>query len=148
MPVKVRAVEHEWQQSSMRVAVFFGTFDPVHENHVAMAKHAIMAHAVSHVVFVPMPDFRFKPFVSPLAERVALLNARLAIENTPQLGTLMSVHTDLQPNQVPPPHWLLSLTRTEHELAGPGAGVRRDPHGLGRSRLQRENVPADGPGLV
>ena len=96
---KPRPAEHEWQQSTARVAVFFGTFDPVHENHIAMAKHAIAAHAICHVVFVPAPDFRFKPFVSLLRDRIELLQARLALENTPELGTILSVHTDLRPNQ-------------------------------------------------
>jgi adenylate kinase family enzyme/nicotinamide mononucleotide adenylyltransferase len=60
------------------VGVYFGSFDPIHENHMAVALHAISAFAIEHVVFVPNCDNPFKQFASPLELRERLITARIA----------------------------------------------------------------------
>ena len=92
--------EDEWHQTALRIGLYFGTFDPVHENHISVAKYAIENHNINHIVFIANPDNRFKPFVAPLADRVALLEARVALENKGPLGEQMSVYRHLRPDQL------------------------------------------------
>jgi hypothetical protein len=62
------------------VGVYFGSFDPVHENHVAVARHAVERCGVGCVVFVASPSLQTKPGLTPLHVRVAMLRARLQDE--------------------------------------------------------------------
>jgi len=64
----------------MRIGVYFGSFDPVHENHIALAKHAVEAHGCARVHLVCNVDIPRKPLVSALAERTAFMDARLAAD--------------------------------------------------------------------
>ena len=59
------------------VGVYFGSFDPPHENHVALARHAVRHCGLGCVVFVASPCLLTKPTLSPLDARVAMLQARL-----------------------------------------------------------------------
>lgn len=78
-------------QPALTVAVYFGTFDPLHENHIALAKHCLAEGpadgggkgaraAVDRVVFVPNESSPFKPFCSDTSDRLAMLAARFADE--------------------------------------------------------------------
>lgn len=62
------------------VGVYFGSFDPPHENHVALARHAVRYYGLGCVVFVASPCLLTKPTLSPLDVRVAMLQARLRDE--------------------------------------------------------------------
>ena len=62
---------------SVGVGVYFGSFDPIHENHIAVAQHAIEQYNMRSVYLVSNTDNPRKPFVSPLSERAALIDARL-----------------------------------------------------------------------
>ena len=59
-----------------RVGVYFGSFDPVHENHVAVAQHAQQAHGMRFVYLVSNADNPRKPFVSALRARAELIDVR------------------------------------------------------------------------
>ena len=59
-----------------RVGVYFGSFDPVHENHVAVAQHAQHAHGMRFVYLVSNADNPRKPFVSALRARAELIDVR------------------------------------------------------------------------
>ena len=61
-----------------RVGVYFGSFDPIHENHVAVAQHAQHAHGMRFVYLVSNADNPRKPFVSALSARAELIDVRLA----------------------------------------------------------------------
>jgi hypothetical protein len=61
-----------------RVGVYFGSFDPIHENHVAVAQHAQHPHGMRFVYLVSNADNPRKPFVSALSARAELIDVRLA----------------------------------------------------------------------
>jgi len=65
-----------------RIAVFGGSFDPVHRGHLHCARAAVRAFGVDHVVFVPAARPPHKPGVrlSDGAERLAMLELALAGE--------------------------------------------------------------------
>ena len=65
-----------------RVGIFAGTFDPVHNGHIAFAQAALHACALDTIVFLPEAQPRQKPWVSSLIHRVAMLH--LACEGWPQ----------------------------------------------------------------
>ena len=91
---------HRDHGGRINVAVYFGSFDPIHENHLALALHstkkAVRAHtsaaapaatppssrtapAVMNKVFlVPNENNPRKPFVAPVEARRNLIRARLA----------------------------------------------------------------------
>ena len=62
-----------------RVGVYFGSFDPVHENHIGLAKHALTR--LDCVYIVVNPNQPSKPLLSSLRDRAALVDARLACED-------------------------------------------------------------------
>lgn len=63
------------------VGVYFGSFDPLHLNHIAIAEHAIKHFGVDRVYFVPNCDNPFKPYASSLELRERLIAAHLAAIN-------------------------------------------------------------------
>jgi len=67
----------------MATGILGGTFDPVHNAHLAMARTALEALALDKVVFLPTgaPHYR-APALASAAERVAML--RLAIAGEPR----------------------------------------------------------------
>ena len=64
---------------AFRVGVYFGSFDPVHENHIGLAKHAL--RRLDCVYIVVNPNQPSKPLLSSLRDRAALVDARLACED-------------------------------------------------------------------
>ncbi|HSW98998.1 MAG TPA: nicotinate-nicotinamide nucleotide adenylyltransferase [Candidatus Saccharimonadales bacterium] len=68
-----------------RVGIFPGTFDPVHEGHIAFALQALQAAGLDRVVLVPEPWPRGKQCTA-LAHRAAMLE--LAVAAHPQLSVL------------------------------------------------------------
>jgi len=69
----------------MAAGLFGGTFDPVHNAHLAMARAALDHLALDRVVFLPTGAPRYRaPALAPAAHRVAML--RLAIEGEPRFA--------------------------------------------------------------
>lgn len=68
----------------MRIGVFGGTFDPVHNGHLALAEAALSAFALDRVLFVPghVTPFKIGRGTAPDADRLAML--RLAIADHPR----------------------------------------------------------------
>ena len=66
----------------MRIALFGGTFNPVHEGHLLIAEAAREKYHLDHVIFVPagLPPHK-KPPRTSARDRVAML--RLAIRGNP-----------------------------------------------------------------
>lgn len=60
------------------VAVYTGSFDPVHENHIALCKHVLAERGLSRVYLVCNGENPTKPGLSPLRARAHLVDLRLA----------------------------------------------------------------------
>lgn len=60
------------------VGIYPGSFDPVHEGHLAFARAALSAGELDEVVFLPEMKPRGKPQISPLAVRIRALKAKTA----------------------------------------------------------------------
>jgi hypothetical protein len=73
-----RRANYTSDDGGCRVGVYFGSFDPIHENHVAVAQHAQHAHGMRFVYLVSNADNPRKPFVSALRARAELIDVRLA----------------------------------------------------------------------
>jgi nicotinate (nicotinamide) nucleotide adenylyltransferase len=69
--------------SSKRIGIFAGTFDPVHNGHVAFALAAIKACRLDEVIFLPEPKPRGKQQVTGMNHRLAMI--RVAIAGEPRL---------------------------------------------------------------
>lgn len=69
-----------------RIGIFAGSFDPVHEGHVAFASEAVRQAGLERVYFLPETRPPGKAGITDLAHRVAML--QLAITGSPQLGLL------------------------------------------------------------
>jgi nicotinate-nucleotide adenylyltransferase len=69
----------------MATGILGGTFDPVHNAHLAMARSALEALALEKVVFLPTGAPRYRsPAAASGADRVAML--RLAIAGEPRFA--------------------------------------------------------------
>jgi nicotinate-nucleotide adenylyltransferase len=69
----------------MTLALLGGTFDPVHNAHLAMARAALAALPVSKIVFLPTGATRYRdPATASPDDRLAML--RLALQNESQFG--------------------------------------------------------------
>lgn len=69
-----------------KIGIFAGTFDPIHNGHIAYAQQAIAVCNLHKVVFVPEPQPRSKAHVSELSHRLAMLT--LVSKNNPQFEIL------------------------------------------------------------
>lgn len=61
-----------------RVGIYPGSFDPVHEGHLAFAKTALETAELDTIVFLPEMMPREKPQITPLATRFLDLQAKTA----------------------------------------------------------------------
>ncbi|HXE92036.1 MAG TPA: nicotinate-nucleotide adenylyltransferase [Terriglobales bacterium] len=59
----------------MRIALFGGTFDPVHRGHLAVARAAIRRYRLDRVLFAPadLPPHKLKRPLTPFFHRLAML---------------------------------------------------------------------------
>ncbi len=64
-----------------KIGIYSGSFDPVHDGHIAFAKEAMMACELESIVFMPERFPRGKPNVSPISERLTELE--FALVETP-----------------------------------------------------------------
>lgn len=69
----------------MKLGIFGGTFNPVHNGHLALAEAALRAFGLDRVLFVPgfVTPFKQTQAIAPAADRLAML--RLAIGDRPNL---------------------------------------------------------------
>jgi len=69
---------------TMKIGILGGTFDPIHEGHIAIAEHALHAMHLDHVEFIPcfQPPHRDQPIASP-EHRFAMVER--ALKNHPKL---------------------------------------------------------------
>ncbi len=70
-----------------KVGIFAGTFDPIHEGHLAFASQAIKQCGLDKVFFLVEPRPRRKQGVRALEHREAMV--RLAIEGRNEFGIIM-----------------------------------------------------------
>lgn len=56
-----------------QIGIYSGTFDPVHEGHVAFAMQTLTELGLDQVVFLPEPTPRGKIAVTDLAHRIAMV---------------------------------------------------------------------------
>lgn len=68
-----------------RIGIYPGTFDMLHDGHVAFAAAALEKYQLDRVVFLPEPFPRGKNMVSPVDVRRAYIEEKLA--DIPQLAT-------------------------------------------------------------
>jgi nicotinate-nucleotide adenylyltransferase len=82
----------------MRVALFGGTFDPVHLGHLAVARAAAEKFRLNHVYFVPadLPPHKQKRKLTDFQHRYAML-ALATIDDKRFVPSLLDAHTG-QPN--------------------------------------------------
>lgn len=71
-----------------RIGIFPGTFDPVHNGHLAFARAALGICRLDRVVFLPERAPRHKTGVSNFAHRTAMLQAAIVAEPRFALLTL------------------------------------------------------------
>ena len=105
----------------MRIALFGGTFDPIHSGHVRLAKEFASRLGFDRVLLMPtfVPPHKLKSDMAPAQDRLAM--CRLAAEEEPLLVVSdLEIRRGDQPGQGLPPAGLF-------------------PHG-GRGQLHRFQV--------
>jgi len=70
----------------MRVGIYPGAFDPVHDGHLAFAEAAMAQFGLDKVFFLPEPKPRHKQAVKALQHREAMV--QLATKPNPKLGVI------------------------------------------------------------
>ena len=68
----------------MRIALYGGTFDPIHHGHLILAREALEQLGLDHVVFIPAARSPFKPGLASTPAEVRLEMVRAAIVGEPQ----------------------------------------------------------------
>ena len=70
----------------LRVGLLGGSFDPVHEGHLALAREAMRVASLDRVLFAPAADSPFKVgrMIAPAGDRAEMV--RLAIADEPRFG--------------------------------------------------------------
>ncbi len=71
----------------MKIGIYPGAFDPVHDGHLAFAEAAIAQFGLDRVYFLPEPTPRHKQGVKALEHRTRMV--QLAISDNPQLGVIV-----------------------------------------------------------
>ncbi|HUP26423.1 MAG TPA: adenylyltransferase/cytidyltransferase family protein [Candidatus Limnocylindrales bacterium] len=84
---------------SKRIGIFAGTFDPVHEGHLAFARTALK-QGMDRVMFLVEPRPRRKQGVRALEHRVAMV--QLAIKDEPDMGTIILEQARFTPHETLP----------------------------------------------
>ena len=69
-----------------RIGIYPGTFDPIHQGHIAFAKEAMKLCELDKVIFLPEEIPRGKQDVTDITHRVALIT--LAIDDIPRLKVM------------------------------------------------------------
>jgi nicotinate-nucleotide adenylyltransferase len=61
-----------------KVGIFAGTFDPIHNGHIAFANQAIVACNLQKVIFLPERQPRYKTQVASIEHRMAMIHDAIA----------------------------------------------------------------------
>ena len=85
---------------SRRVGIFSGSFDPVHDGHLAFALQALEQCKLDKVFFLVEPRPRRKQGVKAFDHRVAMV--QLAIANEPRFGSIILDQARFTPNETMP----------------------------------------------
>lgn len=96
--------------SFSKIGVFAGTFDPVHDGHIAFAKEALRC-GLEKVMFLPEPRPRRKQGVRALEHRIRMV--QLAIAGEAQCGTIMLEQARFTPHETLP---VLQARFPDHKL--------------------------------
>ncbi|MBN3810573.1 nicotinate-nucleotide adenylyltransferase [Paraburkholderia sp. Ac-20347] len=75
-----------------RVGLLGGTFDPIHEGHLALARHFARVLGLTELILLPAGQPWQKPGVTPAAHRLAMTRAAAATLALP--GVTVTVDTD------------------------------------------------------
>ena len=67
----------------MKLALYGGTFDPIHHGHLILAREAREQLELDRIVFIPAAQSPFKPHIRPTASAVRLAMVAAAIEGEP-----------------------------------------------------------------
>ena len=70
----------------MKIGLFFGSFNPLHVGHMAVAQHMVEFTDLNQVWFVVSPQNPFKEKSSLLNQHHRLMLVRIATENNPKLN--------------------------------------------------------------
>lgn len=73
-----------------RIGIYSGSFDPIHQGHLAFANEALKACRLDEVIFLPEETPREKPNVATIETRVDLIKQE--ISKLPQLS-VVRLHT-------------------------------------------------------
>lgn len=85
--------------SIQKIGIFAGTFDPIHDGHVAFARLAL-ERGLDKVYFLPEPRPRRKQGVRALEHRLAMIN--LAIADDERLGSIKLEQARFTPHETLP----------------------------------------------
>jgi len=78
-------------EKDQAIGIFGGTFDPVHEGHVSLARFVLAAELVQQILFLPAARPPHKGSgMAPFAHRVAMLKIALNAETSMSVSTLES----------------------------------------------------------
>jgi len=69
----------------MKIGLFFGSFNPIHNGHLAVAEYMAEHTDLDEVWFIVSPQNPFKPAASLLDNEDRLAMVKLAINNNPKL---------------------------------------------------------------
>jgi nicotinate-nucleotide adenylyltransferase len=94
-----------------RVGIFAGTFDPVHDGHVAFALAAIAQRGLNEVIFLPERMPRGKHHVTDMQHRVEMIRAAIA------------GHTNLKVVELPEDQFTVAATLPALECMLPDASL-------------------------
>lgn len=108
---------------TLKVAMYFGTFDPIHENHVGIAKFALAHGYADLVYFIVNGDNPMKPGATVWSSRQRLVQQRLDAEGQERLHCL-----DLSQKELSDMGWsgrarLCARIRAEAGASFPGHAV-------------------------
>lgn len=70
-----------------KVGIFSGTFDPIHDGHITLARQALKAHALDKIFFMVEPRPRRKQGVKAFEHRQRMVE--LAIKPEPAFGSIV-----------------------------------------------------------
>lgn len=74
-----------------RVGIFSGTFDPIHNGHLAFAREALRKAELDKIFFMVEPSPRRKQGVRALQHRIQMV--QLALQHEPQFATIALDHS-------------------------------------------------------
>jgi nicotinate-nucleotide adenylyltransferase len=88
----LRAGGKEAAKGPYRVGILGGTFDPIHDGHLTLARHFSLELALNELILMPAGQPWHKTGVSPAAQRLEM--TRIAAAELELPGTMVSVGTD------------------------------------------------------